>query len=80
LKASEITIDHILPVSRGGTNDVENLCVSCGPCNGRKRDKVIAPPGKQTEKVIIVRPRYEQFDVAGEPWVVVPMKLARRVL
>ena len=32
-------IDHILPVSRGGSNDRENLCLSCPNCNWSKNDK-----------------------------------------
>nr|WP_255511149.1 HNH endonuclease signature motif containing protein [Micromonospora sp. WP24] len=27
------TADHILPLSRGGTNDLANLRPACGPCN-----------------------------------------------
>ncbi|MFJ8152239.1 HNH endonuclease [Streptomyces sp. NPDC094468] len=27
------TADHIVPLSRGGTNDIENLRPACGPCN-----------------------------------------------
>ena len=30
------TIDHILPVSRGGTDDPANLQPACWPCNQRK--------------------------------------------
>jgi len=32
-------IDHILPVSRGGTNDPENLVYVCARCNLQKHDK-----------------------------------------
>lgn len=32
-------IDHIYPVSKGGTNDSDNLVTSCGPCNLSKRDR-----------------------------------------
>jgi 5-methylcytosine-specific restriction endonuclease McrA len=29
-------IDHVIPLCRGGTNDVDNFQVLCEPCNGRK--------------------------------------------
>jgi 5-methylcytosine-specific restriction endonuclease McrA len=32
-----VTIDHILPVSRGGKHDEDNLVVACRPCNYRKK-------------------------------------------
>lgn len=32
-------IDHIMPVSRGGGNNIDNLCLSCPPCNWSKGDK-----------------------------------------
>jgi 5-methylcytosine-specific restriction endonuclease McrA len=28
--------DHRVPLSRGGTHDIENLLPACGPCNRRK--------------------------------------------
>lgn len=30
------TIDHRLPLSRGGTWDRSNLCIACRDCNGAK--------------------------------------------
>lgn len=34
-----VTIDHLLPLSRGGTNASENLVASCSRCNFRKNVK-----------------------------------------
>ncbi|WP_409360109.1 HNH endonuclease [Brevundimonas bullata] len=31
-------IDHIMPLSRGGSSRLKNLCVACKPCNSSKRD------------------------------------------
>lgn len=35
-------VDHIVPLSRGGTSVPDNLCVACGPCNASKCDKLLS--------------------------------------
>lgn len=35
-----LTRDHVLPVSRGGANDWENVVTSCSPCNNRKGSRL----------------------------------------
>lgn len=35
----DLVVDHDTPLSRGGTNDVGNLTLLCGPCNNLKADK-----------------------------------------
>lgn len=35
-----MTIDHILPKSKGGGNNIENLQPMCNSCNAKKGDKV----------------------------------------
>lgn len=32
----DLSVDHIFPVSKGGTNEFENLRTLCKPCNSRK--------------------------------------------
>jgi 5-methylcytosine-specific restriction endonuclease McrA len=35
----DLTIDHMIPLSRGGTNTIDNLVPACKSCNSRKKDK-----------------------------------------
>lgn len=37
--AFELTVDHILPVSRGGLSSAENLVAACFACNQRKGNR-----------------------------------------
>lgn len=37
-----LEVDHIVPVSRGGTNEMFNLATSCADCNVGKSSRVIA--------------------------------------
>lgn len=36
---NELTIDHIIPVSRGGKNTFENCVAACKPCNNKKNNR-----------------------------------------
>lgn len=38
-KAEKIELDHYVPISKGGSNSVDNLVVSCKKCNRSKHDK-----------------------------------------
>ena len=33
-------VDHVIPLSRGGSNGPENIVVACAPCNQSKSDKM----------------------------------------
>ncbi|HEX3467136.1 MAG TPA: HNH endonuclease [Candidatus Elarobacter sp.] len=37
--AGDMTVDHVVPRSRGGSSTWENLVACCTTCNGRKRDR-----------------------------------------
>lgn len=41
-----LSIDHIVPRSRGGTNDRSNLRVLCTTCNTRKGTKLLTEVGR----------------------------------
>jgi 5-methylcytosine-specific restriction endonuclease McrA len=41
------TLEHLIPVSWGGTDEVRNLAISCRDCNIKKADKI----GVLNEKV-----------------------------
>ena len=40
LRLEDITFDHVLPLSKGGENNVENLVISCSNCNHLKGAKL----------------------------------------
>jgi 5-methylcytosine-specific restriction endonuclease McrA len=42
LSPQTLTIDHQIPVSRGGTDHPANLVPACRPCNSAKRDQTPA--------------------------------------
>jgi HNH endonuclease len=50
-------IDHILPVAKGGTDDIENLCLSCSWCNSSKATKVNGLDSETNKRVSLFNPR-----------------------
>jgi 5-methylcytosine-specific restriction endonuclease McrA len=47
--AKELTMDHIVPLARGGTSTPGNIVPACRPCN---RDKKLVTPAEQVLKQI----------------------------
>jgi 5-methylcytosine-specific restriction endonuclease McrA len=46
----ELTIDHVLPISRGGKSTFENCVTACKPCNSRKTNKLPNETGFHLKK------------------------------
>jgi 5-methylcytosine-specific restriction endonuclease McrA len=34
-----LAVDHLLPISRGGCAEIDNLVAACKPCNSRKKNR-----------------------------------------
>jgi 5-methylcytosine-specific restriction endonuclease McrA len=47
---STATLDHVLPLSRGGKGSWDNLSTACKPCNYRKSDKTLMRPYRMPHK------------------------------
>jgi 5-methylcytosine-specific restriction endonuclease McrA len=55
-KEKDLTVDHVIPISRGGPNAWENLASCCKKCNGKKEDKLLNELGLKP-KFLPYRPR-----------------------
>ena len=38
IRFDQFTVDHIVPLAKGGTNEIENLQTTCKHCNAMKQD------------------------------------------
>lgn len=69
--SEELTIDHVLPRSRGGTSSWENCVLACLECNKRKADRTPKeahmPLGKEPVRPAW-RPMYSRHTVRIGSW------------
>lgn len=56
-----LTIDHIVPVARGGATRFENLCLACRTCNEFKATAVAATDPLTQETVSLFHPRQQRW-------------------
>ena len=40
-KKRPLTIDHVIPLSKGGHHEATNVVAACKPCNSRKGDRIL---------------------------------------
>jgi len=52
-KSIPLEIDHIIPRSRGGTNRVDNLTITCKKCNLKKGNKLTSECSANLRKIIL---------------------------
>lgn len=72
LTKTQTTIDHVIPLSKGGTTQWDNIVTACAPCNSKKGDKLYPKPLR-----IPHRPEYYElvnnrkqlpFNIKHESW------------
>ena len=68
----ESTLDHVMPVSKGGKTTWENCVTACGPCNSHKSDKLgfkpkIKPYKPDYYDLVSKRKKFE-FNVRHKEW------------
>lgn len=69
--SEELTIDHVLPRSRGGTSTWENCVLACLECNKRKANRTPLEAHMPLRKEPVRphwRPFYARHDVRIESW------------
>ena len=54
-----MTLDHLIPIDKGGTNDEWNLATMCEKCNCEKGNKIIDEFARLAKKL---RQEYENAD------------------
>lgn len=42
MQVNEFEPDHVIPLSRGGSNSITNVVPACKPCNSGKRDLLLS--------------------------------------
>jgi hypothetical protein len=57
----EFTVDHVIPRSRGGTDDLSNLCLCCFWCNNYKHARTQVRDSRTRRLTSIFNPRTEHW-------------------
>ena len=56
------TVDHVIPLSKAGSDDLGNLALSCFHCNRRKAARVTARDPVCGEEVSLYNPREDEWE------------------
>lgn len=60
--AGVFAVEHIVPISRGGSDTLDNLALACSGCNGHKYDKVEALDPTTKQIVLLFHPRLQEWN------------------
>lgn len=56
------TVDHVIPLGKGGKNSIENLALACFHCNRQKSAKVIVIEEESGAEVFLFNPRIDYWE------------------
>jgi HNH endonuclease len=59
LVMARLEIEHLIPLSKGGSSEELNLWLACPICNGYKADKTEAVDPETKESVPLFNPRFQ---------------------
>lgn len=55
------TVDHIIPLNKGGSNSIDNLALACFHCNRQKSNKLRAIDDDSGRQVSLFNPRTDSW-------------------
>jgi HNH endonuclease len=55
------TVDHVIPLTKGGANSIDNLALACFHCNRQKSDKLKAFDEQSLSEVYLFNPRIDSW-------------------
>ncbi|MHC5748638.1 MAG: HNH endonuclease [Nostoc sp.] len=55
------TVDHLIPLTKGGANSIDNLALACFHCNRQKSDKLKAFDEQSLSEVPLFNPRTDSW-------------------
>lgn len=61
LSVASFEIDHIVPLSAGGTTQPDNLCLACPNCNRHKSSRLSAPDPQSGNDAQVFHPRAQNW-------------------
>jgi len=64
-KDDDLTVEHIVPQSRGGRTDFMNTVIACGPCNAKKANRTPEEAGMPLVYLPYIPSRWEDFLLEG---------------
>tara|TARA_E500000178_G_C17032733_1_gene761454 strand:+ start:3009 stop:3521 length:513 start_codon:yes stop_codon:yes gene_type:complete len=69
---SNLTLDHVTPLSLGGKTNWENIVAACGPCNSRKGNRMhmkpICDPWRPDYYELVAKRKKLGFEVRHKSW------------